>query len=69
MTEKNQTPYLFRYKALLIGIALIGLIGLGVLVLWPRASCEGIFEQTAQQRQSAGRKWKPCLCIAGTGRD
>lgn len=47
MAEKNQNLFPFRFKALLIGIALAGLIGLSVLVIRRHTPCEGIFEQTA----------------------
>jgi hypothetical protein len=40
--------YRLLSKALLAGIALAGLVGLSLaVILWPRATCDGIFEQTA----------------------
>jgi len=46
--ENKSNPISSWHKALLIGVALAGLIGLSVLtLLWPRTSCEGIFEQSA----------------------
>ena len=47
-TENQSNPTSFRHKTLWVGVVLIGLIGLSVLIiLRPRSSCEGIFEQTA----------------------
>lgn len=48
MAQEKSNNTSFPYKTLLIGVGLAGLIGMSALaVLWPRASCEGIFEQTA----------------------
>ena len=44
MSEKETQSV--PYKTILIGVACIGLIGLGALILWPRP-CDGIFQQTA----------------------
>ncbi len=41
------------HKTLLIGLAVVALIGVGVLtVLWPRTSCEGILAQTAPKLEA-----------------
>jgi len=46
--ESRSRPSSLRTKALLVGIALAGLVGLSLaVILWPRATCDGIFQQTA----------------------
>jgi len=46
--EDKEQPISSGHKTLLIGIALVGLMALGALVLlWPQSSCDGIFQQTA----------------------
>ncbi|MDH3444510.1 MAG: hypothetical protein OEN50_11335 [Deltaproteobacteria bacterium] len=54
MAEIKSKIALSRYKTVVIVVALIGLIGLGVLVIVkPGRSCDGIFEQTAPQLETS----------------
>jgi len=54
MAENKTSLGFSRYKGLVIGLALIGVIGLGVLVIVkPGRSCDGIFEQTAPRLESS----------------
>ena len=54
MAESKSSLGFSRYKGLVIGLALIGIIGLGVLVIVkPGRSCDGIFEQTAPRLESS----------------
>lgn len=51
--QEIRRSFSFRQRALLIGVAIAGLLALSILIiLWPRGSCEGIFRQTAPKLEA-----------------